>query len=263
MKLLLIVLVLLVERYLIHRISLRRFYWFSPYVTLIKQRLPTEGFFSYPLVLLGITVVPLVAVTALVYFLITAVMLWTLGFFMAFISACLLQGIILYYCLGPENPFYPLQETPLVSEGGVLAESTAVSYFSSINGQLFAVIFWYLVLGPLGALLYRLCSLSQKEEKMDALARTLVGYLDWIPARLTALFYLLVGNFQRGFHFFLSQLLVAPSHNATLLSEVGMLVSRSGHADETVSLPQAQHLVEQALIAELVLIAFVTLAMSL
>jgi adenosylcobinamide-phosphate synthase len=80
--------------------------------------------------------------------------------------------------------------------------------------QVFAVLFWFVVLpGPTGAVLYRAAALLASEWKgalpgddMTVLARSLtlfgrparmlLALLDWIPARLTALSFAVVGDFE-------------------------------------------------------------------
>lgn len=67
----------------------------------------------------------------------------------------------------------------------------------------FAVIFWFLLLGPAGALGYRLSYLAARSPVLDIaehqLAMRFVHYLDWVPARLLALTFALAGNFHSGF----------------------------------------------------------------
>jgi AmpE protein len=78
------------------------------------------------------------------------------------------------------------------------------------NNRLFAVIFWFVLLGPLGAWAYRVTDLIRRravfaatreeepsgtsEDLRDA-AIKLHGWLAWIPARLTAIGYAAAGNF--------------------------------------------------------------------
>jgi AmpE protein len=78
------------------------------------------------------------------------------------------------------------------------------------NNRLFAVIFWFVLLGPLGAWAYRVTDLIRRRavfvesreeessgtsEQLREAAVTLHGWLAWIPARLTAIGYAAAGNF--------------------------------------------------------------------
>lgn len=62
----------------------------------------------------------------------------------------------------------------------------------------FAVIFWYLLLGPMAALAYRLLALSAEHTEQPALRERAVQLrhaFDWLPARVLASSFALVGNF--------------------------------------------------------------------
>jgi AmpE protein len=81
-------------------------------------------------------------------------------------------------------------------------EVVVASYFE----RLFAVIFWYLLLGPIGVLLYaaaRLIARNESENEstwQDALIPRLVFILEWLPARALALTFSLAGDFVAAFH---------------------------------------------------------------
>jgi membrane protein required for beta-lactamase induction len=79
------------------------------------------------------------------------------------------------------------------------------------NNRLFAVIFWFVLLGPLGAWAYRVTDLIRRRAVFNAArdassesaaslsvtaAEDLHGWLAWIPARLTAFGYAMAGNFE-------------------------------------------------------------------
>ncbi len=85
--------------------------------------------------------------------------------------------------------------------------------------QVFAALFWYTVLpGPAGAVLYRAVALladewsadsgggtdvtpiSQARNAFGAPARRLLWILDWVPVRLTALSFAIVGDFEDAVH---------------------------------------------------------------
>ncbi|MBS7663901.1 regulatory signaling modulator protein AmpE [Pseudomonas lalucatii] len=62
----------------------------------------------------------------------------------------------------------------------------------------FAVIFWYVLLGPLAALAYRLLAMLGEHAEQPALRERAVHLrhaFDWLPARVLAASFALVGNF--------------------------------------------------------------------
>ncbi len=93
--------------------------------------------------------------------------------------------------LGVEPPSDPLEQARAVT-GGVLVQA---------NLRIFGVLFWFVVLGPVGAVLYRavteLNRLTQQDnDEFSWAARQLNEIMDWLPARLVALGYALSGNFE-------------------------------------------------------------------
>lgn len=92
---------------------------------------------------------------------------------------------------------WPVDDTPSL-ESSALVEAV----FRSALRRWFGVLFWFLLLGPIGALLYRLVALSVEGEASRALsgenrsgARILLAILDWPVAQLLTLSLALVGNF--------------------------------------------------------------------
>jgi len=77
-----------------------------------------------------------------------------------------------------------------------------------LNERLLAILFWFVVLGPMGAILYRsvtqLKGLTREQQEnlhgFHAAARYLKIILDWLPARLTALGYAVIGDFVHAIH---------------------------------------------------------------
>ena len=67
----------------------------------------------------------------------------------------------------------------------------------------FAVIFWFALLGPLGAVLFRAVEQLARRPGEDDFAVAvgqLYGVLGWLPARLMALAYALSGHFEQAMH---------------------------------------------------------------
>jgi len=67
--------------------------------------------------------------------------------------------------------------------------------------DLFAPIFWFVLLGPVGALFYRLAYLVKGqwhagEDGFGDFARRAFDWLDWLPARFTASSFAIVGDFE-------------------------------------------------------------------
>lgn len=136
MKLLVIILSLLSERYLVHAVSHLRFNWFPAYFNTLSERLPKSHQLLYQALILLAIVLPLAIICAVLLYIFDSVLFGFIGF--------LLNLAIFYYCLGPENPFYPVREDTDAEH----SELAVGDYFAKANGQLFAVIFGlsYLVL---------------------------------------------------------------------------------------------------------------------
>jgi AmpE protein len=144
----------------------------------------------------------------------------------------LLGIVVLFFSLGPQDIGEEVDEYCKAIEDGdserVLETATAIiesdapedtlerihkveeAVCIQANNRLFAVIFWFVLLGPLGAWTYRATDLVRRRavfaasrDEADAgnsvrlrdAATLLHGWLAWIPARLTAIGYAAAGNF--------------------------------------------------------------------
>jgi AmpE protein len=88
----------------------------------------------------------------------------------------------------------------------------------------FAVIFWYFVLGPVAALAYRLLALAAEHGKAQGVAQNaaqLRHAFDFIPVRLLAASFALVGNFVAVSRVMLLELLNWEISAAQLIANVG------------------------------------------
>ncbi|WP_321351084.1 regulatory signaling modulator protein AmpE [Halopseudomonas oceani] len=137
-----------------------------------------------------------------------------LGFF-----GLLLFALVLLACVGRQDPLGELaagferawargdeaaaalvaeQDLGVVAEGeqSVLAEVRAVLVREMLHGYVVTV-FWFALLGPVGALGYRLLRVLADASGTNAAgpAAALVHALEWIPARLLAASFALVGHF--------------------------------------------------------------------
>jgi AmpE protein len=90
----------------------------------------------------------------------------------------------------------------------------------------FAVIFWYFLLGPVAALSYRLLALAAEHGKNPAVverAAQLRHAFDWLPVRLLAASFALVGNFVAVSRVMLHELLNWNISAAQLIEKVGLV----------------------------------------
>ena len=88
----------------------------------------------------------------------------------------------------------------------------------------FAVIFWYFLLGPVAALSYRLLALAVEHGKNPELvehAQQMRHAFDWLPVRLLAASFALVGNFAAVSRVMLHELLSWEISAAQLINKAG------------------------------------------
>lgn len=200
--------------------------------------------------------------------------------------------VVLYYCWGPrdlERDVEAIDKAPdsaarLVAaqvlrrdgdnaELPFAAESLVAATFESALTRWFGVLFWFAVLGPCGALLYRLAQMLAAASAADdsALARNFAALLDWLPAHLMALALALASNFDAVFTAWRDFHRTHPQGYANLdlgfLAAIGRAsvaadVAADGKADvqsPLVALDDAMVLVRRVLVIWLVLIALVVL----
>jgi membrane protein required for beta-lactamase induction len=116
----------------------------------------------------------------------------------AFIEACERgdkEAAALYTAemLGTSNP----------PEEGTVIRTTTKAVLVQANERFFAVLFWFMVLGPVGAALFRMTCVLHDQGKMAeedpdefyAAVYRLRHILNWVPARLTIISYALSGSF--------------------------------------------------------------------
>lgn len=203
MRFLIIVVCLLSEKYLIHNFHQYRQTWLNIYFDKLKQYVPSSILFQSPINPFLITVLSLLSAVLLITLLTQNGLLFILYFFF--------EAVIFYFCLGEHNLFYTNTEQPI--------KLNAKQYIQAINHEYFAVILWFFFFGPMGAILYKVTSYFAKLQPHEQQIQFILNILDCVPVRLTALFFLLVGQFQPGFSHFLNQLRAKPEDNAKLLND--------------------------------------------
>jgi membrane protein required for beta-lactamase induction len=101
-----------------------------------------------------------------------------------------------------------LLEADATGRGAGLRDAVEEAIFVQANNRIFGVVFWFMVLGPAGAWLFRVSDLMRRRAAFEAVrsgapahsfggALTILhGLLAWIPARLAAATYALAGSFE-------------------------------------------------------------------
>ena len=151
---------------------------------------------------------------------------WLMG--LSVVVAFLLSLAVLVYCLGPRPLTGVADEFELARQAGDeekalwyaeqllgrplgeqeradLEATVSEAVLVAANDRWFGVLFWFAVLGPFGALLFRLSSqfrawamTAEKADETGSLATAIHRVHDviaWLPARLLMLAFALVGNF--------------------------------------------------------------------
>ena len=93
--------------------------------------------------------------------------------------------------------------------GNAVARLSIERLFGCAHRQLFGVFFWFVVLGPMGAVIYRLAHIlyqkwgvleSHEFGRFGMFSATVFEWLDWIPVRLLGLSFAVVGDFEDAIH---------------------------------------------------------------
>lgn len=281
MALIAILLVLTLERLLGALEGLRNFVWFERWSNWVRGQLPEEGPWQGWVGLIFLLGPPLLLAWLLVHL---AVGLWAPLFF-------LFSVLVLLYCLGPRDleaeveAFIAARERDdeesamwharaligkeLPTNSHALTRQLSENILTEANARLVAVCFWFLVLGPFGAFLYRVTSLARSgddEEGVGGSAQRLLWLLDWVPARLCALGYALSGNFVDAMHNWRESeaSYTDSNHGAMIGAGLGALGHvDSGSEDEDVVPERQTDRINQtlALVRRMVLVYLVILAL--
>ncbi len=107
--------------------------------------------------------------------------------------------------------------------------------FSHSHRQTFGVLFWFMLLGPAGAVLFRLASVSslrwrEATPQFSAAVGRIFHALNWVPVRLTALTYAVAGNFEDALYCWRTQARTWPDaeESVALVAGAGAMGVRLG-----------------------------------
>lgn len=115
-----------------------------------------------------------------------------------------------------------------IPETDELVRNTTRQILIESQIRYFGVIVWFIFFGPFGALFYRLVHIYSnlcQEKEFDEhapLMEKVVHWVNWIPARITCLLFLLTGDFVNGFYRIKDYLTDALADNWQLIAETGI-----------------------------------------
>jgi membrane protein required for beta-lactamase induction len=190
---------------------LRRWQWFDGYCQMLSASIDRLS----PALRLACWLLPPVLLVGLVEYILSG---WIFGLF-----RLVFDFVILLYCFGPTNYWAQLYECLQAMQQGdaqlvdvrvkaafpqvvaptsqALHQTLARAIFIEGERRIFAVLFWFALCGPMGAVLYRLTVLANNRAitDMSLLSTQVLEVLDWLPARLLGFLFALGGHFVKVF----------------------------------------------------------------
>ena len=209
MALISIILSLLLDRMLRHLHDLRDLGWFEHYTRVVSRTVRVN---SGALKLVAVLALPLLVIGGL-QFALADVLFGIPGFVFGIVvliyslgPACLSSDIEAYLdarSLGDDDEALHYAGSLTERAASTVPDQQTSDVTRAIlhvaNERIFAVLFWFVVLGPLGAIAYRLGThISKQEGEIDVItldANLLQAIMAWIPARMLATGYALTGHF--------------------------------------------------------------------
>ncbi len=287
MSLIAILFALFIEHFLGSLEELRRFDWFAAFTDRVRGSLPEGRFWDGPLGVLLVIGLPVIGVGLVGYALGE---LWGL---LGFLYAVL----VLLYAFGPRDleaeveAFADARERndedsarwhaasllggEVPEESEARAKAIIETILVEAHERVLGIIFWFLLLGPVGAILYRLSRLlearyREAEEGIGLAAWRLHYILAWIPSRLCAFSYALAGSFVDAMQRWRHEAWRSVDENRGALMSAGFgglqydpAEQEDGHPDqqvETENVRETLALVRRAAIIWLTVLAVFTLA---
>jgi len=201
MRFLIIILCLLSERFITHELQISRKHWLDRYSQLIKKYFPQQIINSSNLGLYLSVLLSLLFIAGLFALTTQSVT--------GFVFSAIFEFVVFYWCLGEHNLFFMNANTTMA-----LAPK---EYILAINQECIAIILWFFVFGPAGAILYRVTLYFSQIQDHEPRILNIRQIIDWLPSRITSIIFLIVGKFQPGMMHFIHHLRSKSIDNTTLL----------------------------------------------
>lgn len=275
MALISIILGLFLDRTFRHLHDLRDMAWFEFYsqsiLRLTGKRVPPLQF----ILILALPVILLLAIQILLYdflFNLPGFIFGVIVFIYCLGPACLSTDIEAYIharTMGDEDEALhyagTITDTPASASPDQQISDVTRAILYVANERIFSTIFWFIILGPFGCMLYRLISELSKQIEYDDLAEFsefIHSIMAWVPARMLAAGYALTGNFDSAYHAYKDRAHTSDlsQSNAEVLISTGLgAMHNQAMEHELSSIYAAQALVMRAVIVWIGMLAVMTL----
>lgn len=134
------------------------------------------------------------------------------------------------------------------------------------NQRIFSVLVWFVLLGPIGAVMFRFVTqLSRQDETYPGqmqMAQKLHAVLAWLPARMLAMGYALMGNFEHAVHAYRTRAhepdLALRNYDVLVTTGIGAIRDHSA-MDEISSIHAVRGLVMRSVLLWVTVLALLTL----
>lgn len=258
MRFIITLVALLIERFFDWS-HLRQWHWYSNLQQAVTQRLSGKN----PYLAVSLTILPLVVIVLIVDYLLSHVLYGVLS--------VVFQLCVLLYCFGPRNLWadafasataFSQSDTQAAKEQlhslfGVTNTGHS-AFFIEANRRVFAIVFWFAILGPMGAVLYRSLAMSARStSELSSVACYLEAILDWLPARLFTFSLALAGHFAKVFTCWRKKAGLGFNENDALLVECG--AAALGQEDVEALERSAVSLLDRAFVIMLIFILLLSL----
>jgi AmpE protein len=276
MSLISVIIALILDRLLREHHDLRDLGWFEHYSSLLSKALP----FGSPMLNIFLILLLPLGLIALVQFTLYGLM-YNLPYFVFGV-------LVLIYCLGPACLASDIEaylearslgdDEEAMHYAGVLTEraastvpdqqtsdvTRAILYVA--NQRIFSVLVWFVLLGPVGAVLFRFIThLSREVDDYPGqiqLARKIHALMAWLPARMLALGYAMMGNFESAVHAYRSRShepdLALRNYDVLVTTGIGAIKDHTA-LDEVASIHAVRALVMRAVLIWVTMLALLTL----
>lgn len=279
MKVIILIICLIIERYLHIGSAVKRFSWIEKYLGFFSKKISQNSFLLKGLLGVFVVIFPLCFLVDIFY----SVM---------FYNKIALSGLgayflVLAYCFGPSDLFEHskeyfesfenknLQEDAIIyreflgeaptTDSAINLKNFVRAIFINADCCIFAVIFWYMIFGFLGALIYRLVCLIaflsiQGKEVCSPYAEAVIklnAWINWFPTRITALFYVMADGFKK-WPVWRKYVFTGTENNVVILSACSPI----NFENDSVSLEQGKKaipFIEKTLVLYLITIIILTL----